>query len=224
MSGSDDDMGSIAWPGFVDILSSVIMMFVFFVMIVSSALYFHIIIFKSRILSEISQSTSAQSNVQELAKTNRSLMKKIEEMTKDMKVLEQIQEESEIQLYKQDAQFAESLEQRIQEDAEQNTLTVFFGKDSISVTKESKEIITRYIEQYADRIKNGSVTVRILSNKNKETLNEVVARKLAVARMLNTRNIFLAAEMPSEEIIGNVTSQDQIENSYDWLKIIFEEN
>ncbi len=45
MEDDNEDLGVIAWPGFVDILSSVIIMFVFFVMVVASALYFHIIIF-----------------------------------------------------------------------------------------------------------------------------------------------------------------------------------
>lgn len=48
-----DDLSAIAWPGFVDILSAVIIMFVFFLMIVATALFFHIIIFISKIESDI---------------------------------------------------------------------------------------------------------------------------------------------------------------------------
>lgn len=48
----DDDMGAIAWPGFVDILSSVIIMFIFFLLVVAAALYFHTIIYVSKIKSD----------------------------------------------------------------------------------------------------------------------------------------------------------------------------
>lgn len=48
----DEDLGTIAWPGFVDILSSVIIMFVFFLMIIAAALYFYTIIFVSKIRSD----------------------------------------------------------------------------------------------------------------------------------------------------------------------------
>lgn len=48
----DDDMGTIAWPGFVDILSSVIIMFVFFLMIVAGALYIYTLVYISKVESD----------------------------------------------------------------------------------------------------------------------------------------------------------------------------
>lgn len=52
-SRREEDYSAIAWPGFVDILSAVIIMFVFFLMIVATALFFHIIIYKSKVKSAI---------------------------------------------------------------------------------------------------------------------------------------------------------------------------
>ena len=53
MSDSEDeDMGAIAWPGFVDILSSVIIMFVFFLMIIAGALYIYTMIYISKVKSD----------------------------------------------------------------------------------------------------------------------------------------------------------------------------
>ena len=48
----DDDMGAIAWPGFVDILSSVIIMFVFFLMIIAGALYIYTLVYVSKVKSD----------------------------------------------------------------------------------------------------------------------------------------------------------------------------
>ena len=93
MSGRrEDDFGAIAWPGFVDILSAVIIMFVFFVMITASALYFHILIFKSKIESETVDSLSKRTEVEELFQaTDKNSMKvKVEEMSQQMQVLEKV--------------------------------------------------------------------------------------------------------------------------------------
>jgi len=69
--GDADDVSGITWPGFVDIMSSVIMMFIFFVLITSVALYFHTITYKSKILAQVSEiadhaaTKKAQSLIQE---------------------------------------------------------------------------------------------------------------------------------------------------------------
>jgi hypothetical protein len=48
---SEEDLSAIAWPGFVDILSAVIIMFVFFLMIVAVSLFFHMITYISKVQS-----------------------------------------------------------------------------------------------------------------------------------------------------------------------------
>lgn len=222
MSDEEEDLASMAWPGFVDILSSVIIMFVFFVMVVASALYFHIIIFKSKILSEVSESISASSDSQELATTNRALTKKIEELQEEMKILEQINEENEIQLFKEDSGFAESEEQDIADDPAERTLTVFFGKDSISLTKVSQEKVAQAIEKYSQEFGGDNVHVSITSNKNPDTVNEVISRRLAVARMLNVRNTFLTTDIPIDQIDAKIVDKDAINESHNWVQIKFE--
>ncbi len=48
----EEDFSAIAWPGFVDILSSVIIMFVFFMLIIAAVLYFYMIVYISKIESD----------------------------------------------------------------------------------------------------------------------------------------------------------------------------
>ena len=163
MQDEDEDLASMAWPGFVDILSSVIIMFIFFVMVVASALYFHIIIFKSKILSEISESTSASSTAQELAKTNRSLMEKIEELTEKLEITEKINENNEVMLFKQDSGFAESDEQDIKENSENRSITIFYGRDSISITKETEVKVGAMIDKYGKEFGAKNTSVNIIS-------------------------------------------------------------
>ncbi len=221
MDDDGEDLGAIAWPGFVDILSSVIIMFVFFVMIVASALYFHIIIFKSKVLSEESKSISAQATAQELATTNRSLMKKIEDMTEKMKLLEKINEENEIQLYKEDSEFAESIDQKLKIDPDTQSLIVFFGSDSISVTKPNQKTVIATMEQYIAQYSGPGTQVTLESNKNPDSINDVISRRLSVARMLNVRNLFLETDIPPNQIIPRVTEGEAIDGTHNWVKITF---
>lgn len=223
MSEDDgEDLGAIAWPGFVDILSSVIIMFVFFVLIVASALYFHIIIFKSKILSETSQSTSAQSEAKELSKTNRSLMEKIKELEDNAKMLEEVTQHNDIQLYKEDSDFAESKEQTVDIDQDERSIIVYFGRDSISVTKDVEMQISEVTSSLLSEFSAERAKITILSGKNPNSLNDVLARRLAVARMLNVRNLFLPTDVPSERIVPKVSDKDDINGAYNWVKITFE--
>jgi len=221
MSDEDEDLASMAWPGFVDILSSVIIMFIFFVMVVSSALYFHIIIFKSKILAEVSESTSASSTAQELAITNRSLMKKVEELTEKLEIIEQINEDNEIVMFKKDSGFAESQDQILAENKERRSITIFYGMDSISITKESEVKIGAMIDKYSKEFGPKNTAVSILSNKNPVSVNDVVSRRLAVARMLNARNLFLSSDIPPDQVSAKIVDQDAIGDSHNWVTITF---
>jgi len=121
MSRREDDLSAIAWPGFVDILSAVIIMFVFFLMIVATALYFHILIFKSQLLAQVEDGQ---------VKT---------ESDEDVRV-SQMQTE-----------FAQSKNQNIKFDQETNSLVIFFGNDSISLLAQNVETIKSFIAQYAEK-------------------------------------------------------------------------
>ena len=222
MSDDGEDLGAMAWPGFVDILSSVIIMFVFFVMVVASALYFHIIIFKSKILSEISEYTTASSRAEELGRTNRSLMEKIEDLEEKMEVLEQVTDKTEVQLFQKHTEFAESTNQKFEENTEARSLTIFFGADSISVTKDNEKLLGSIIEQYAKKFTPAGTVVKIISGKDEKSVNDIVARRLSVARMLNTRNLFLETDIPSNQVIPSISSGEEIDGSYNWVKIVFE--
>lgn len=222
MSDIDNSQENIAWPGFVDILSSVIIMFVFFLLVVASALYFHIIIFKSQVLSEEATSSRAESRMQELATTNRFLTEKVEELEEELKLLEDISEDNEIQLFKDDAEFAESETQTVTADPSNNSILVFFDTNSISVTVENQEILSAEIDKYVAQYGAENVKATITSSKSPNAINEVIARRLAVARLLNVRNSFLKTEIPPANIKPVVKVGEPVDESYNWVKIQFD--
>jgi len=213
---------SIAWPGFVDILSSVIIMFVFCLMVVASALYFHIIIFKSQILAEESTSIQSESTMEELATTNRFLTKKIKELEEEMKLLEEITEENEIQLFKEDAEFAESETQTVTANPSDNSILVFFDTNSISVTVENQEILSAEIAKFISQYGAKNLKASIVSSKSPQAVNDVIARRLAVARLLNVRNSFLETDIPPENIKPVVREGETVDESYNWVRIQFD--
>ena len=119
---AEEDLASMAWPGFVDILSSVIIVFVFFVLIVASALLFQILIFKEQYLTEVHQIAEASNNAQdsvtasaaeELASENEFLLEKIKDLEEKLKVTREESDETEIQLFQVDAEFSESSDQTV---------------------------------------------------------------------------------------------------------------
>ena len=91
---ADEDLSALAWPGFVDILSSVLIVFVFFVIIIASALYYHVITFKSKIVQEIVEQvgdgkpTEAKETREKMSETIKTLQEKVEYVTEEKEVLE----------------------------------------------------------------------------------------------------------------------------------------
>lgn len=187
MSDSND-LSAIAWPGFVDILSAVIIMFVFFVMVVATALYFHIIIFKSQILAN---PDSGQV--------------KIEGEVKD--VIAQVQ-----------TQFAESVEQDISIKTDDKSITIFFGRDSISLLKSNHDQVKAFIADYLEKNGVTNAQINIVASKNPDTL-QTAARKIALARMLNVRNAVLQGGFDPKTIKANVIDGELLDDTYHWARI-----
>lgn len=225
--GDDGDLSAIAWPGFVDILSAVIIMFVFFVLITASALYFHIIIFKSKIISEIESETETKAQEmskemnKEITQENQELKSQVQEMQQKLEIMEKVIEEQKTQFHHEASKFAESKDQEIKEDPETRTITIMFGKDAISLTDDTKNLLDALIPQYMKGQDPESVEVMITSPKDPGAVTESQARQSALARMLNVRNKILETEIPKSNIIPRMADPEELQESYNWVKIIF---
>ncbi len=217
MSSGEEDLGAMAWPGFVDILSSVIIMFVFFVMVVASALYFHIIIFKSKIMSQI----EGQIESVGLSTSEEALQEEIKELKLKLKTMEQVEEENEIKLYQQHTKFAESKNQTFIEDVQERSFVLFFGKDSISVTEENYTKLDALIKKHVGELGADNTAVEIVAATDPGAANDVVAKEIALARMLNVRNLFLEGDIPLDQLQPTISGDEKIEDTYNWVKVTF---
>lgn len=201
-----DDLESHSWPGFVDILSAAIMMFVFFILITALALFIQVITYTSK-ESPQAKIDVTQNKVSELEIENRELRKSLAGLQQKIK--------------ETDSAFSESAEEQrtvVSEDG--MSMFVFFGPTSITLTEDTADAITQYAQDVIGRYGASQLSMNLVSAKSVSPI-DTIARKIAVARMFNVRNSFLDGDLPREEIHMEVVEPAQVEDSYDWTQIEF---
>jgi len=217
VAGDDgEDMAALAWPGFVDILSAVLMMFVFFVMITAVVLYFYTITYTSQIeeqavrnaiIEQISDSTvqsTSASVVKELKRENETLKQKVGLLTDRIKMM--------------GASLSESVQQKTIGRETDKELVIIFGTDAITLTKETKDIVEKFIARH--KAENPRVNFNILASKNPEAATDSVARTLAMSRMFNVRNVLLDDNTGGQDISVSIISGEKIDDSFHWVKLV----
>jgi len=249
-----DDMDSLAWPGFVDILSAVIIMFVFFVMVTATALFFHTKQFKSKIakeseekieLIEMQKEKESQTELktvidrqqQAIADLKSKIVQKeeatveIDNLKKELKKLKthvastlEKEKTADIQAKQLAAQLSESKDQEFSISEKEMKITIFFGSDAISVTDETKDAVMDFINKLPKDIDLSTLKVAITSGKSPDALTESMTRSIAIARMLNTRNLFIDTKISWKLISVNIKDPEEVEGRYDWVKLEFIQN
>ena len=221
-SGDADDVSGITWPGFVDIMSSVIMMFIFFVLITSVALYFHTITYKSKVLAQV-QSLSkveAQKQTQDIVKENIEVKKKLQEVVTENKKLEETISQMQDATKKNDSKFANSKEQQVEVDETAASLTLFFGQDSISLTEESKKTYENFLKKFTDKGDPTKVYVEINASKDLGRGAEFLSQEISTSRLMNTRNIVLKTKIPKDHVTINISKADEkIGGKGNWVTV-----
>ena len=235
----DDDYAAIAWPGFVDVLSAVLLMFVFFVLVTAVALYLHIIIYKSTVDATVTEVTAAglrnqirslqvsnaniQNQAQTLEKENNQLRKEVARYAQFIDSMGGIDKNTcdseSVAALKIEASMAQGKDQQIIVDEETKTVIVQFSKSAISLQKDKAEELEKTIKDYLTRYPDTRVT--LLAGKQPNSVTETAARKLAVARLLNVRNALIDAEVQTQRIVANIEEPQEVEGGYNWVKIIF---
>ena len=205
MSDTHDDLEGTAMSGFVDILSATIMMFMFFVLLTAVALFFHVLTFTSK---------EAPVSPKEVAEVKQLVVVLEEENQKLREQVEGLNEKStEI-----DATFKETNgEQRIFISPDGMRFVVFFGVNSITVTETTRQEIKSFIDK-AIGAHGTALTATMTSPKTRSNIASV-ARKVAIARILNTRNSLLDTALPREAIKLEVKPPEAFDGDDNWTMI-----
>lgn len=222
---SDDgsDMAANAWPGFVDILSAVVIMFVFFVLITAAVLYFYTITYKAKVegqsvaaLVEIADK-NATVKVEELERKNKKLREQIEAIQANL-VPASGSTEADTLIVAQSFS-AQKTEQSLIVSTDDRTLVLFHDAGSITVDDTSRGKIATFIEQIRQAYGTDNLEILLTSPKISSASTQNRAKRLAVARMLNVRNSLLDSTANRENIQLKVVDSEQIEGSGDWTKL-----
>ncbi len=233
MSGSDDsnDLSAIAWPGFVDILSAVIIMFVFFVLIIAVVLYFHVITYKSKVQTdavnlamEAVSELEVESRSQKTQKADESaemLEVQVAELKQKNEALEKVVSDLK-KLMQSRAEFSESETQTYIKDSENGRFVIFFGHDAITLTKETLDVMEKFVEEVANRYNLSESKAIIKGGVDQRSKQLVATKKLAIARMLNARNVMIKSPVPRENITINIDAGRDMDGDYNWVEVIVE--
>ncbi len=210
-----------SWPGFVDILSAVIIMFVFFVLVTATALFFHTITYTGKYdfegVADESSPDEARDEYEDL------LMAKIH--------LTQENEELKIQLADLNEQLVLNQTRFSEQETPQNVdfsedgmqLTVFYDENAITLNEEAKAQVTRFVEGILSQYGADSVELVMEADKNHRSGLETITRKVAIARLMNARNILLDTDLPTSSINFSVVEPKQIEGKYGWAQLRFKQ-
>ena len=225
-TNSDSDMAANAWPGFVDILSAVVIMFVFFVLIIAAVLYFYTITYKAKIEGRVTSDITrvfAEAEILEL----KELKRENKELRNELKSkLTQVSEgggKSEVET-DNETEAAQSFgmqatEQKLLTSDTDRSIVVFHDPGAITVDVESETQITNFIEQMSNQHGAENLEIVLTSPKTANAATQSREKRLAVARMLNVRNSLLDSDVDRANIAVKVVETEEIEESDSWTRL-----
>ena len=225
-SDGGSDMAANAWPGFVDILSAVVIMFVFFVLITAAVLYFYTITYKAKVEGQAAQTIteagqgSHTENVEELERENQQLREQIESVEQRVaqgggsSEVESANETEAAQSFG-----AQASEQELIASDDESSVLLFHDPGAITVDDASEARIAELIDSMIKQHGADNLEIVINSPKMANSATQTRAKRLAVARMLNVRNGLLETTVNRENMQLTVVESEQIAESSDWTRI-----
>lgn len=220
----EDDLAAQAWPGFVDILSSTVIMFVFFVLIVVVVLFLFTIKFTSTVKSQAEQSVrDAIEQAYNPETIDSQIKEKLDELTalEDKKQATQnevdaLQKELGVLKQMSVSPFSSEGSQRMREDEDGNIL-IFFDDNAAMI---EQDVVGRLV----DTLKSKSPTAKIEINvaDDPQAAVKSLSRQINLARMMNVRNILMEQGYDARDIGLNYVDTNEIDGNLHWVHIIFD--
>jgi hypothetical protein len=239
----DDDAGSIAWPGFVDILSSVLMMFLFFIMITSFVMF----AMNSQLRKKMQEESKRHIEEAVSGELREKLQKllagdvSVEELRQMLENPQPVQENTEavtkleeknLALNNEVTELKKVLEQvkkqttagteQASRVAEDNSLLIIYSNNDVSLSEQTTKVIEAYIQTVGEKLKGRKFNVRILTSDNPNAASISLSREISLARSLNVRNVLLKQNILSAAIEVSYSKPLVIDDTHNWLKVMVE--
>ena len=223
---SSSDMAANAWPGFVDILSAVVIMFVFFVLITAAVLYFYTITYTAKVEGQSDEIVgtvepeiaSALKKVETLEQENEELREQIESSSSNSgggeAEIESEQRDLSTQAFGQ-----QDTDQAVLEIDQDNSLVIFHDAGAITVDETTEAKIDAFIDKMVSENGSDGIEIVLTSPKKADAVTQSRAQRLAVARMLNVRNALLKSSLDKKNLTLKVVENESIDESTDWTKM-----
>jgi len=230
----EDDIGAVAWPGFVDILSAVIIMFVFFVMITAIVMF---------VMSVQNQEAMESENEKKVQEEISNLKEKIliESQANPQEFSLQVQKVTEIQNLSEEneklneqvqdlsatveqlkADLAETKDQDALLGSDEKSLIILYKNNEISLSPAVENTIREFVNsQTSETGKLPQITLETGDAPNASAVS--VVRELSLARTLNIRNVMLSEDIDPGKVKVVYTEAEKVEDSYHWVRIKIEE-
>ena len=221
-------MAANAWPGFVDILSAVVIMFVFFVLITAAVLYFYTITYTSKVEGQSEQVVepvepqvaSALEKVEALEQENQQLREQLESSESSASGGSgNLEIESDEQDMAAQAFGKQASDQAVLESDQDNSLVIFHDTGAITVDETTSARVEAFIEKIIRDNGADNVEIVLTSPKMADAVTQSRAQRLAVARMLNVRNALLKSSINKKNLSLKVVESESIDESVDWTKM-----
>lgn len=241
----EGDLGDVAMPGFVDILSSVLTVFMFFMMLTAAIMFLLSIQLRQNLIEEKKKEVDASVSVEieELLKKLKSGEINIEDLkqqaqknrtlTLENKTLgiqnDQLSENLSNALQKvarlqdSDAVLGKSADVGVSQAGDQLEIVVFYKDTGISVSDETQKKITEFIAaaQKSGRLGSNQV-VYLEAPDNPDAPTITLSRQAVLGRALNIRNVLLTTKLGQDNIrIRNLPAEKK-EDNFNWIRIKIE--
>lgn len=179
---ADDSESTIPWPGFVDILSAVIMVFIFFVMLTVV------------IISQLGKKQDKSENESPAKQEMETEVPDVDNMSQEQ-LLAVIKENKELQRQLDEIKFTQSKNSKsVSQDiilSDENLAIVSFGDLGVTLT----EAVSTQLDDVAYKGKNISLISYVPQNIGFTTMQEI-----ALNRSFNIRNFFLNKSVSAADI------------------------
>lgn len=233
-SDDEGDLGDVAMPGFVDILSSVVTVFMFFMLITSVTMFFLSVKMKKSVMEEskkVAQSDAAKElndylkkleageiTLEEL-KTKAAGQQAVQQLSVKNTYLTESLQASEEALQKTRAAMGKTQNQKVETSIDSTSLVIIYDESGITVNPDTTKIIKEFITRLKQDPTFKDKTLLLESPDNPAATTQSLSRELSLGRSLNVRNVLLLEDVFAERVkISNVPAELH-NNTYNWLRI-----
>lgn len=233
-ANDEGNLDDVAMPGFVDILSSVITVFMFFMLITSVTMFFLSVKMKKSVVEESKKEaqSDAAKELQDYLKRLEAGEISLEELkakAAGQQVVQQLSvkntylteslQASEEALQKTRAAMGKTQNQKVETSPDNASLIIVYDESGITVNPETTKIIKEFIIRLAQDPGFKDKTLLLESPDNPAATTQSLSRELSLGRSLNVRNVLLLQDIAAERVkISNVPAELH-NNTYNWLRI-----